>query len=85
MGRVRRLGRARVAAAPTVSELPGAAVWLALVLALGAWTVLTAVTAQGRLPTVVDVVRWCLESWAGRIVLLAMWAEAGFHVFTQRP
>jgi hypothetical protein len=36
-------------------------------------------------PTIVDVVHWWLESWAGRIVVLGAWAIVGYHVLTQRP
>jgi hypothetical protein len=32
-----------------------------------------------------DLAHWWMASWVGRIALLAAWAEAGFHVFTQRP
>lgn len=76
-----------------MSTLPGAAVWLALALALLGWLVVTGLPSLGsrrrlgshRLPGIAAVVHWWLESWLGRIVLLALWAEAGFHVFGQRP
>jgi hypothetical protein len=62
----------------------GAALWLALAIALVVWTVATA-AARRHLPTIVDVVHWLLASWAGRTVFLVLWAVAGWHVFTQRP
>ena len=68
-----------------MSTLPGAAVWFALATALAAWVVLTATIGRARLPTMVDVARFWLESWVGRLALLALWAEAGFHVLTQHP
>lgn len=67
-----------------MTGLPGSAVWLGLFVLLGIWL---AVTARHRrsMPTIVDVVRWSLASWAGRALLLGCWAEVGFHVLTQRP
>jgi hypothetical protein len=63
---------------------PGSAVWLALGLAVAAWTVIEIVRRRsaaipGRL------VGWLVGSWLGRIVMLGVWAEVGWHLFTQRP
>lgn len=68
-----------------MSALPGSVVWLALAAALASWAILAGTVLRRRVPTLGDVVRWWLESWVGRLVLLALWAEAGFHVLTQRP
>jgi hypothetical protein len=62
----------------------GSALWLAL----GAAATLLAVAGEARprrLPRLADLAHWWMASWVGRIALLAAWAEAGFHVFTQRP
>ncbi|MDA8296229.1 MAG: hypothetical protein M0004_06520 [Actinomycetota bacterium] len=61
----------------------GTLIWLALAVLAGALVLVGALAR--RVPSVADVVHWWLESWLGRLVLLALWAEAGFHVFTQRP
>lgn len=63
----------------------GAVVWLVLGVLLAAWLVVTTLAGPRRLPGIVDVARWFLCSWFGRIVILALWAEAGWHVFGQRP
>ncbi len=62
---------------------PGAVVWTAIG---GAWLAWLAVTRTVRpLPGIASVVRAFLGSWLGRIVALAAWAEAGWHLFGQRP
>ncbi len=61
----------------------GAVVWIAIGGAWAAWLVTT--TLVRRLPGVDSVVRSFLGSWLGRIVALAAWAEAGWHLFGQRP
>lgn len=68
-----------------MSTLPGAAIWFVLAGVLAAWIGVTTVARGARLPTIVDVACFWLESWVGRLVLLALWAEAGFHVLTQHP
>ncbi len=68
-----------------MSSLPGAAVWLGVAVALGGWLVASALLRGRGAPTIVDVVHWWLESWAGRIVVLGAWAIVGYHVLTQRP
>lgn len=62
---------------------PGTLVWAALLAALVTW--LAATTASRRLPSLVDLVHWLLDAWLGRLLLLACWAELGFHLLTQRP
>lgn len=62
----------------------GSALWLALasaamLLALGGEA------NPSRLPRLADLAHWWMASWAGRLALVAIWAEVGFHVFTQRP
>jgi hypothetical protein len=63
--------------------IPGDAVWAALAVAAGTWLV-----ASWRTPSVVGpdgVARWLVGSWAGRLIALAAWAGAGWHLFCQRP
>lgn len=61
----------------------GAAVWAAIG---GAWVLVIAATSLVRsAPGPARLVRAFLGSWAGRAVALAAWAEAGWHVFCQRP
>ena len=63
--------------------IAGEAVWTALAVASATWIV-----ASWRIRWLVgpgDVVRWLLQSWAGRLVVLAAWAVAGWHLFCQRP
>ncbi len=62
----------------------GAMIWLALASLAGVFA-LAGALLERHAPSVADVVHWWLESWLGRLLLLALWAEAGFHVFTQRP
>jgi hypothetical protein len=61
----------------------GAAVWAAIGAAWLAWLVVTRVVRP--LPGIESVVRAFLGSWLGRIIALAAWAEAGWHLFGQRP
>jgi hypothetical protein len=63
----------------------GAVVWAGLAGALGGWFAVTLVAGPARLPGIVDVVRWFLGCWAGRLLVLACWAGAGWHLFCQRP
>ncbi|MHB8219974.1 MAG: hypothetical protein ACYDHU_06585 [Acidimicrobiales bacterium] len=63
----------------------GAAVWIVIATALAAWFVVTAVAGSRRLPNLADVVRWFLQCWLGRALILAAWAGAGWHLFCQRP
>lgn len=67
-----------------MSDLPGSAVWAVLGALLLAGLAASALWRR-RLPTLASVVRWWLDCWLGRIILLAAWAEVGFHVFGQRP
>lgn len=61
----------------------GAIVWAGIG---AAWTIWLLVTALVRpLPSAVAVVRAFLGSWAGRCIALAVWGEAGWHLFSQRP
>lgn len=62
---------------------PGTLVWAALLAALCALLVATAL--HRRLPSLADVIHWLLEAWLGRVVLLACWAEVGLHLLTQHP
>ncbi len=63
----------------------GGVVWAVLAAAVVGWLVFTQVAGGRRLPGVSDVVRWFLRCWLGRLLLLAGWAGAGWHVFCQRP
>ena len=63
--------------------IPGEAVWTVLAVASATWVV-----ASWRSRGLVGpggVVRWFLQSWTGRLVALAAWALAGWHLFCQRP
>lgn len=61
----------------------GAIVWT--VIAAG-WVVWLVVTRFVRtLPGIGSVVHAFLGSWLGRVVAIAAWAEAGWHLFGQRP
>jgi hypothetical protein len=61
----------------------GAVVWA--VIGSG-WVVWILVTRLVRpLPGVDAVVHAFLGSWLGRFIALAAWAEAGWHLFGQRP
>ena len=62
---------------------PGDGIWLALAVAWAGWLVVTAAVAG--LPSVNTVTRWFLGSWGTRAFALACWAEAGWHLFAQRP
>lgn len=68
-----------------LAVVAGAVVWLAIGGALTTWLLVTFLAGRGRLPSVVDVLRWFLSSWAGRLLVVASWAELGWHLFTQRP
>ena len=62
----------------------GSALWLALA---GAAALLGVAgkALPHRLSRLADLAHWWMASWAGRVALLAAWAEVGFHIFTQRP
>lgn len=61
----------------------GAAVWVAIG---SAWLACVLVTRLvRRLPGIESVVHGLLGSWLGRAIALAAWAEAGWHIFGQRP
>lgn len=61
----------------------GATVWAGIAGIGALWLAVTALSA--RLPHAGDLVRWFLGSWLGRLVAIAAWAAAGWHVFCQRP
>ena len=63
----------------------GDLVWAVLAAAVAAWLVVTALAGPERLPGVADVVRWLCSCWLGRLLALAAWAGAGWHLFCQRP
>lgn len=66
-----------------MAVLTGDAVWAALAAGWVLW-LFVAATVRG-LPTPAGIGRWLVASWAGRLLGLALWAEAGWHVFCQRP
>jgi hypothetical protein len=70
---------------PMTSVVTGAIVWAVLAGATVLWLVVTQALGPRRLPGVVDVVRLFLRSWLGRMLALAAWAGAGWHLFCQRP
>jgi hypothetical protein len=61
----------------------GGAVWVAVGAVWLAWLVVSRLV--GPLPGIASVVRAFLGSWLGRFIALAAWAEAGWHLFGQRP
>lgn len=63
----------------------GAGVWLVIGVAVASFLVATLAIGRRRLPGVLDVAHVFVQCWAGRLLLLALWAEAGWHLFTQRP
>ncbi len=62
---------------------PGLAVWAVLGGAVVAWTALSAL--RPGLPDLARTGRALLGAWLGRLLLLAGWAAAGWHLFCQRP
>jgi hypothetical protein len=63
----------------------GDVVWAIIGGSLAAWIVISAVVAFKSAPGVVEIFGWLLRSWFGRILMLLLWAESGWHLFTQRP
>ena len=63
---------------------PGGALWLLLASAFVLWTVRTGASHR-RLVSLPALLRSWLGSRAGRVLLLAAWAEAGWHLLCQRP
>lgn len=63
----------------------GAVVWAVIATAVVVWFVVTALSRSRHLPNLADVLRWFLQCWLGRLLILAAWAGAGWHVFCQRP
>ena len=68
----------------TPAVVPGAVVWLALATGTLGWLGIAALSA-GRLAGPRRALRAFLGSWPPRIMILAAWAAAGWHVFCQRP
>jgi hypothetical protein len=62
----------------------GAAVWLVIASGGAVWLA-ALVMARGSLIGPIRVMRWLLSSWLPRLVVLAAWAAAGWHLFCQRP
>jgi hypothetical protein len=61
----------------------GGVVWLALGSVWLLWLVVTRFVRG--LPGIESVLHVVLRSWLGRVVAIAAWAEAGWHLFGQRP
>jgi hypothetical protein len=74
-----------MSSAGAVGMVLGDAVWLTIGGLTLAWLAVTVAAGPRRLPGVVDVVRWFLQSWPGRLAALTGWAVAGWHLFLQRP
>ena len=63
----------------------GDVVWAIVGATLVVWLVVAALVRSKTVPGLAGVFEWLLRSWCGRVVLLLLWAEAGWHLFTQRP
>lgn len=63
--------------------MSGGPVWAVLAAAAACWLLITARSA--RLVSLPDLLLLLLRTRVGRLLVLAAWAEAGFHVFSQRP
>jgi hypothetical protein len=61
----------------------GAVVWTVIAAGWLAWLVAT--RCLRALPGIGSVVNAFLGSWLGRVLAFAAWAEAGWHLFGQRP
>jgi hypothetical protein len=62
----------------------GQLVWVVLAAMFVVWIIVTQ-RFSDRLPTLISIVRGFLDSWLGRCILLAGWAEVGWHLFCQHP
>lgn len=71
--------------APVTAVVAGDVVWAVLAGVLVAWVVVTEVVRDPRCPRITAVLSWWLRCWLGRLLLLAAWAGAGWHLFCQRP
>jgi hypothetical protein len=63
----------------------GGVVWAVLAGGVVLWLVVTTLERRRHLVGLMAVVRWFLACWSGRLLLLAGWAAAGWHIFCQRP
>jgi hypothetical protein len=66
----------------------GSVVWLVVAIAIVVWLIFTEVaarTGRPRVPRLSDATRWVVSTWPGRVLALAGWTVAGWHVFCQRP
>lgn len=61
----------------------GAVVWTVIAAGWVVWLVVTQLVRQ--LPGIDSVAHAVIGSWLGRVIALAAWAEAGWHLFGQRP
>ena len=63
----------------------GDIVWAIIGTTLALWLAVTTLVRTKSIPGLADVFEWLLRSWSGRVIMLLLWAEAGWHIFTQRP
>ncbi len=63
----------------------GDALWLGLAVAVLAWVVATTLAGPSRLPGLRGIARWICSCWLSRLLALAAWSGAGWHLFCQRP
>ena len=61
----------------------GEVVWLGFGALILTWVLLT--FCLRPLPSIKELIDELLSSWIGRMILLAGWAELGWHLFCQRP
>jgi hypothetical protein len=64
---------------------PAAAGWIAIAALAGALALVTELVPAARPASAQRIVGWFLRCWLGRLFLLGLWAEAGFHLLCQRP
>lgn len=68
-----------------IALVVGQVVWAVIAGACVAWLAVTLAAGPRSLPGLLDVGRWILGSWAGRLLALGCWSYAGWHLFCQRP
>jgi hypothetical protein len=68
----------------SLAIVAGAKVWIVLAAGLTVWSA-AVLLSRGALFGPRAIVRWLLGAWSPRIMVLAIWGLAGWHIFCQRP